>query len=94
MNKKFVSGTEKLNSLRKKKEEKVIALPIEAAKEFEYREERHRRIDLKEAKENTWKKWRTATKLEAPKATNKEQLEVKLSRIEQLLEKLKKRKRT
>ena len=30
--------------------------------------------------------------MEAPKATNKEQLEVKLSRIEQLLEKVKKEK--
>ena len=80
------------NILRKKIEEKLRALPKETANEFESGEERQRRIDLKEAKENTWKKWRKATKLKAPKATNKEQLEIKLSRIEQLLEKVKKEK--
>ena len=66
--------------------EKMKILPQEKVKEMESNEERERRLDLKEAKENLWRKWRKGNRLKEPRPTSsKEQLELKLKKIETML---------
>ena len=87
--------TLKQNLLQRKITDSLKKLPPKEREKYGRDEERKRKIELKEVKENIWKKWRNPAgkeqhaKQQLEKNENIENLESKLSRIDEIIEKVK-----
>ena len=80
-----------VNTIHKKWNE----LPEKERKRLAEEEDKIRRLEIKEAKENIWKRWRKKEKPDKRMETEKgrkEMMEIKLRRIEEALEKIKEEK--
>ena len=85
--------TFKCNMLQKKITDCLRKLPVAGKRKFNTEEENKRRIDLKETKENLWKKWRedeenAEEKGEHPEVEFINEMEDKLEKLEEAVRKI------